>query len=333
MFETKSPDMISIIVPVYNAQSFIGNCIDSILKQTYSNFELLLIDDGSSDESGTICEEYARHDFRIKVYHKENGGPSEARNYGIDCARSDYVAFVDSDDYVAPQYLETLVGLIAEYSAQMACVDSFMTYQTDDSRVDDGIHTTQCLSPSEALKCVCIRDGFGVAPWGKIFDKRLFDVNRFPVGQLYEDLVLTPRLICLCERVAVSSRKLYYWVQREGSIMHHPVQERDMRLMDYLNDLVDFVDETYPEQHEAAVCRCIDDIFTTIVHRLLYQENYFEQIGWIRKNSEKYWKEGRSNRYLSRNKKIQWMLLTMSPRLYRLVYRMVDRMRRNSLAN
>ena len=113
---------VSVIVPVYNVEKYLDRCITSILKQTHPDFELLLIDDGSRDSSGNICDAWAQADARISVFHKENGGLSDARNYGIDHAKGEYITFVDSDDYVGRDYLKTLVGLVQEYGAQIVQV-------------------------------------------------------------------------------------------------------------------------------------------------------------------------------------------------------------------
>lgn len=324
--EHKDWELVSIIVPVYNVQDYLRACIDSLLGQTYTNFELLLIDDGSPDESGAVCEEYAQRDSRIKVYHKENGGLSDARNYGIERAGGTYLTFVDSDDCVSPRYLEVLMEMVHRYHTRMACVDCFVTSRMD-TALPEGAFESECLPAELVLRRACLHDGCGFSAWGKIYHRRLFETIRYPKGKLYEDLLTTPYLMAQCDRIAVSRKKLYCWVQRPGSIVHHAIGPRDLELLHYLSDFLDFMDETYPAQHEAAVCRCIDDIFATIVHRLVYQEDYLEKIGWILENSRRYWGEGRTNRCLSRGKKIQWRLMNLSPRLYRLAYRAARRVK------
>lgn len=114
-------DIISVIVPVYNVEKYVAACIKSILSQTYQNFEVLLVDDGSSDTSGNICDEFAKIDSRIRVFHKHNGGPSSARNYGLRYARGGYITFVDSDDSILPNFLEQLYNILNESHAFMAC--------------------------------------------------------------------------------------------------------------------------------------------------------------------------------------------------------------------
>lgn len=114
--------LISIIVPVYNFESCIRKCVDSILCQTYSNIELILVDDGSRDQSGAICDEYQRYDSRVKVLHKENGGTSEARNYGLDMAEGRYIGFVDGDDFIDPDFYQVLYDSITEYKTDISMV-------------------------------------------------------------------------------------------------------------------------------------------------------------------------------------------------------------------
>lgn len=329
--ENKDWELVSIIVPVYNVQDYLGACIDSLLSQTYTKFELLLIDDGSPDKSGAVCEEYAQRDSRIKVYHKENGGLSDARNYGIERAGGTYLTFVDSDDYVSPRFLQVLMEMVHQYHTRMACVDLYVTSGMDID-LPEGSSESECLSAEQVLRRVCMHDACGVSACGKLYHKSLFETIRYPKGKLYEDLLTTPYLMAQCDRIAVSRKQLYCWFQREGSITHHPIGQRDLELLHYLNDFLDFMDETYPEQHEAAVCRCIDDIFATIVQRLVYQEDYLEKVEWIRKSSAKYWGEGRTNRCLSKGKRIQWTLMNLSPRLYRLVYRAARRVKKSDRA-
>lgn len=311
---------VSVVVPVYNVEKYLDRCITSILNQTYPDFELILIDDGSGDSSGSICDAWAKADARIRVFHKENGGLSDARNYGIDYAKGEYITFVDSDDYIDRDYLSILVGLVREYGAQIACVSGICAYEggkvahkSSDSR--------GCLGAEEALKCAYTRRYFGVSAWGKLYKADLFSEIRYPKGRLYEDLLVTPHLIAASDSVAYSSSEQYFWVQREGSIIHTIQSEKEVDLhLSGLREAIEFVDRKFKEVHDAAVCRYVDDSFEYIIHKLVYSEAYFERVGHITAHGKMYWKEGMKNRYISKIRKIEIMLIIISPHIYKAVY-------------
>lgn len=215
--------LISVIVPCYNVEEYLPKCIESILSQTYKNLEILLVDDGSPDNSGRICDEYAARDSRIKVIHKENGGLSDARNVALDVMKGEYVTFIDSDDYVADDYVEILYRLIAEYRAQMSVV----WHQT----FADGTVPPVCHKPVsehilygwEALEGMFYQRTFDTAAWAKMYHCSLFfDGVRYPKGWLYEDLPTTYRLMMKCKRIAFSNCRSYFYRIRRTSIEGAP---------------------------------------------------------------------------------------------------------------
>lgn len=219
-------EKISIIVPVYKVEPYLHLCIDSILAQTYENFELILVDDGSPDNCGAICDEYAEKDNRIIVIHQENGGLSAARNTGLDWvfANSDsqWITFVDSDDALAPIMLETLYREAVGHGADMA-VTSGATFSEDGQLEKEGkyIGPVSCYSGKELLKSLYGKDYIvSVMAWGKLIRRELYRDLRFPVGKIHEDEATTPILLFHARKVVVIRSWLYYYRQREGSIMH-----------------------------------------------------------------------------------------------------------------
>lgn len=207
--------MISVIVPVYNVEQYIVRCINSILKQTYKNFELVLIDDGSKDNSGKICDAYVAKDERIRVIHQKNGGLSAARNTGLSVMRGKYVTFIDSDDFVHEKYLEALYRLI-------------MTSELNVSQVSFEHGTAESFSEKSKKAEVTIFHNsrlFGdrrvkITAWAKLYKASLLTDIRFPVGKINEDEFFTYKAIAYAEGIAVSTEKLYYYYSRPGSIMH-----------------------------------------------------------------------------------------------------------------
>lgn len=219
-------EKISIIVPVYKVEPYLRRCIDSILAQTYQNFELLLVDDGSPDNCGAICDEYAAKDHRITVIHQENGGVSAARNSGIDWvfenSDSQWITFVDSDDALAPIMLETLLREAVSHQAAVALTLP-ATFSEDAQLEREGTYlgATSCFTGKGLLEAYYKgEDIMSIVTWGKLFRRNLFQELRFPVGKIHEDEATTPILLFHAEKVAVVRSWLYYYRQREGSIMH-----------------------------------------------------------------------------------------------------------------
>ena len=207
--------MISIIVPVYKVESYIRRCVDSILAQSYADFELILVDDGSPDGCGKICDEYAEKDSRIKVIHKENGGLSSARNAALDVVceekRAEWITFIDSDDWVHPEYLERLISAANKSGAQVVLSDFIMTDGEATGEVSENVF---CYSPEDFW--VARRSPIACA---KLYRRELFENMRYPVGKLHEDEFLTYKLIFACEKVAYTPSKTYLYFQNAGSIM------------------------------------------------------------------------------------------------------------------
>ena len=209
---------ISIIVPVYKVEKYLNKCVDSILGQSFSDFELILVDDGSPDNCPFICDEYAKKDSRVKVIHKTNGGLSDARNAGIEIAKGEYLAFIDSDDYVAPDTYEHAFNLMLENNADMVVFDAVIVNENQDAEFIDS-EEFFVYDKNVALTEMIVNRKFSVNAWNKLYKKELFSSLRYPKGMLYEDLALTYKLIDLCKTVVYTKAKKYAYVQRESSIM------------------------------------------------------------------------------------------------------------------
>lgn len=217
---------VSIIIPVYNVEKYIRSCIKSVIDQTYSDIEILLVDDGSTDKSGIFCDEYAACDSRITVVHQKNAGLSAARNRGISVACGDYITFIDSDDYIAPDYIERLYRGLLESNAQI-CICDFK--KVDEEIEIDGLGYS-CditgalvkLSNKQALEKVYTGDLHGVdfISVAKLYDKRLFLDNgiNFPIGKIHEDAFTTYKLLYLSERISYVDKAMYFYRIRKGSI-------------------------------------------------------------------------------------------------------------------
>ena len=218
-------ELVAIIIPVYNLEPFLRRCIESIRGQSYQDWELILVDDGSTDQSGVICDEYAGLDPRITVIHQPNGGAASARNTGIEEAllrTSEYIFFVDGDDYIDLQTLDKLHSLIKEDGTTLAACDYVFVDEAwniiPDDRLPAGPEGAHVIR--DAKECYTGDSILGAGPTRKLIHRSLLKDLRFPAGKLFEDEFFTYKLIYLAGRVSVLYEKLYYYVQRTGSLMH-----------------------------------------------------------------------------------------------------------------
>lgn len=237
--------MISVIVPVYNVEKYLDRCVKSILSQSFSDFELLLVDDGSPDRCGEMCDEYAKGDSRIKAFHKRNGGLSDARNFGIEKALGEYLMFVDSDDYIHEQMLETLHRLITENDADLAVCSAMDVFEGKEvTQVREIREFT--LNKTESYKYMLRGDGLPSA-CNKLYKRQTVGEVRFPVGKLYEDGFFTPQILKRVEKTAVTSRPMYYYFRRADSITTKPFREGDLDVIEAYDICVRQVRELCPE--------------------------------------------------------------------------------------
>ena len=201
-------DLISVIIPIYKVEKYLCRCVDSVLAQTYTNMEIILVDDGSPDNCPVMCDEYARQDSRVKVIHQENAGLSGARNAGIDMAQGQWLAFVDSDDYLAADFLEQLY---------QACVDTDSSlsvcrweYVRGETIPEHGTGETRVYTGREMLANLYVPDGaYFVVAWNKLYRKELFEDIRYPLGRIHEDEATTYRIYDKVKKAAYVDRSLY----------------------------------------------------------------------------------------------------------------------------
>ncbi|MDE7437418.1 MAG: glycosyltransferase [Muribaculaceae bacterium] len=252
MIETDA--LVSVIIPVYKVEPYLRQCIESVLAQTHSALEIILIDDGSPDRCGEICEEYAEGDGRIRVIHQPNGGLSAARNTGLDAVKGKYITFVDSDDFVAKNYVETLLRWIVDSGADIAC-GGFVDYHAGDNigKPVKGSHP-RMLSSSEFLEAMLYQHTGDNSVWGKLYKKSIFDGLRFTPGILYEDLDIIYKAILRCRMVAWGRTPLYYYRVTPGSILHNFSLKR-ADVLDVTDRMTEYMKKNYPQLESAARSR------------------------------------------------------------------------------
>ena len=208
---------LSIIVPVYNVEHYLRKSVDSILKQTFADFELILVDDGSPDNSGKICDEYAKKDLRIKVIHKKNGGLSDARNNGIEVAKGEIIGFVDSDDEIDATMYQEMIKYLDEYQLDIVCADTFVIKNGKKS-FRPRYKKDKVFLRMEAIEEI-LTGKLDNAAWNKIYKRETIGDIRFPVNRIYEDVATIYRYFYQAEKVGYLCKPFYYYLKRKGSIV------------------------------------------------------------------------------------------------------------------
>lgn len=247
--------LVSIVIPVYNVEQYLKRCLDSIINQTYQTLEIILINDGSTDNSGSICDAYQKKDSRIVVIHKENGGLSDARNRGIDIATGEYITFVDSDDFVSLDYVEVLVQLLEKCNADTA-VCMFQKFEKENEiNPKDTSKKELIFTGYDAVKDLCYQKHIPNSAWAKLYKTSLFAGIRYPVGRLYEDLGTTYRLLLRSKKVIYNTSVKYYYFQRRDSIMHYSFSTKNMDRVLMSEQLFGDIKDISTELKKAAMCR------------------------------------------------------------------------------
>ena len=284
--KNESLPLISIIVPVYNVEKYLGKCIESILAQTYKNIEIILVDDGAKDNSGEICDEYAKKDDRIRVIHKENGGLSDARNRGIEEAKGELIGFIDSDDYIDSDMYETLYNVLTKYGADMSMCDVYDVYEGQEPAQNEQIRDFS-VTPEEAMKIVIdgqINYAYAV---NKLYKKKLFDAVRYPVGKIIEDAFIILFLLEKTEKVALTTACKYYYYHRENSIVSNSFSKKHYDCIEAHENNYKFICEHHPRLEKTARMRLYWSRFFVLDKMLLSdgveKDEYMPIVKYIRR--------------------------------------------------
>ncbi|WP_144593973.1 glycosyltransferase [Priestia flexa] len=239
---------VSIIVPVYNVENLLVKCVESILHQTLKGIEIILVDDGSTDNSGKICDELAKRDETIHVIHKENGGLSDARNAGIDIAKGKYIGFVDSDDYIHQEMYSTLLSIMKEKECDIVESGYKEVYDGDQSCYDtyNSSHSIRIYEKQAAVLSTAIDHDCRNYVWNKLYKAELWSNIRFPKGKLFEDVFVTHKVVNLANKVAKIDYPFYYYYQRPNSIVNSKFTANKLDHCEALEQLMKFIEVEYP---------------------------------------------------------------------------------------
>lgn len=309
--------MISIVVPVYNVEKYLERCVKSIAAQTYKDIEIILVDDGSNDKSGLMCDEFALENEKITALHKENGGLSDARNYGMEHSNGEYICFIDSDDYIEPNMMEVLISTIGD--ADMATCGVYNDYvsgiipqyaNTDISFETDNVEAFKMILEGKLIPAtIC----------NKLIKTHIAKMQKFPVGRLYEDAFYTNELISHINRVRVNTIPLYHYVHRQGSITTSPFKEKDMDIIAAYENTQKLISK-FPGIEQYARFRILWAYFTVLDRMLMLDDYknipaYKEVLGFLKKHAFEVIK----NRIFTKSRRISALALKINVRLYRIL--------------
>ncbi len=302
-------DLISVIIPVYKVEKYLDKCVQSVVEQTYKNLEIILVDDGSPDGCPAMCDEWAKKDSRIKVIHKENGGPSDARNVALDIAKGDYIMFLDSDDYVDLKVCEVLLGLSKEHEADVAICNFYQVFENEPFEEKPNkreiLKVYERESRFEPLKYFCIQT---IVAWGKLYKKNIFKNIRYPKGKLNEDEYVVHKYLYEAKKIVYTSQKLWYYLKREGSIMSRLSKVYEKSNLEPFRERIDyFIEKGVDEDTIAFAC-------TSYLRHLLY--------GFNKVNITKEDKRYLNSEYKKIFKKINWKYVSFNRKVWIFAYKL-----------
>ena len=264
--------LISVVLPVYNKTEYLPDCMDTLLNQTYTNLEILLVDDGSTDGSAALCDAYAERDHRVRALHKINGGVSDARNYGIGHASGEYITQVDPDDTVDPDYVEYLYELLVKYDAVMSICQHRVLFHN--GKVEDFGGEGDCKADAEwCLERMLYHDVIDVSCWGKLYHRSLFDGFSYPKGRIFEDHAATYILFMKSPVIAVGFASKYNYIMHDVSIVHDSFSVRKLDLLPATDRMGRDILSSYPHLYRAVLRRRVYARLSTI-NQMLYTREY-----------------------------------------------------------
>ncbi|WP_430854679.1 glycosyltransferase family 2 protein [Enterococcus faecalis] len=307
---------ISIIVPVYNVEKYLEKCVRSILAQTFTDFELILVDDGSPDSSGAMCDQFAKQDERVKVIHKENGGLSDARNAGIEIATGEYLGFIDSDDYIADDMYELLYTNIVKEDADLSICGIYDVYEGKEPVEKQQQYIV--LDKVAAMKMILEAKVVSVHAMNKLYKKEIFEDIRYPVGMITEDGAVILSILEHTEKIVIDTQQKYYYFHRANSISTNLFSKKDLDTINVWKENEKYILDRYPELSNVVhtrVCWANFIVLDKMVTSQLTEEEKIiqkEVISFLRKNFLFIMK----NKYFTKARKIAMCALQFSKCAY-----------------
>ncbi len=312
--------MITVIVPVYNVEDYLHYAMESLVKQTYKNFEVILVDDGSSDSSGQLCDQYAGAYDWVSTYHKENGGLSDARNFGVSKAKGEWVTFLDPDDYLEPIALElmkklqekTQADIISAKAQSTSQHHAYHNYQLNETIMNQ----VQTVRKEEALIEMLYGELTTVSACAKLYCKEILLNNPFPLGRIYEDLYAVSDHLNKARMVALIDVPIYHYYYRIGSITSSAFTPKQYEFFEAINHLKEVVKMSYSPSFDIQAA-IISRFFTGSLHIFtLIQDRDPVEFKKLQKRMEPYLSLVLKNSRVSKKRKILYTLITRCPNVY-----------------
>lgn len=282
--------LISVIVPIYKVEEYLRPCVDSILSQTYTNLEIILVDDGSPDNCGAICDEYAAKDGRIKVIHKENGGLSDARNAGMAVSTGEYLSFVDSDDLLPPNALQIMVDIVLKENAELV-IGGHARFEEEPAAETIVSGTVRLMSSEEAMADMLKN---GCASWARLYRREIHTDILFPKGEINEDEAIVLRILEKCSRIAITDTVVYHYRCRPESITTTNFSVKKLIWAKHCKNNMQLVQSRHPSLSTLATDRYRGSLLYFLSEIALSDDDYTPQkqdlLSQLRQNSALFWK-------------------------------------------
>lgn len=325
MKKSANKDLISVIIPVYKVEKYIKKCVESVLNQTYENYEIILVDDGSPDNCPNICDEYAKLNKKIKTYHKQNGGLSDARNYGIERSVGEYITFIDSDDFVQNTYLEVLYTNIKKNDCEVSACSHFVLY--NNSKINLNKIVEKKYDKNTAMKDL-LYGYIDTSSWAKLYKREIFNDIKFPVGKIFEDTATTYKIFDKCKNIYVTTEQLYNYVIRENSITTSKFNKKKFDLINVSIEMHDFIKKNYPQYIDASISKLLRSYISTYNLLITYKNDFNKE----KKEIQKFIKDNRKTTIFDSNamKKERIALITtlFGFYTYNIVYKIYKKLSR-----
>lgn len=321
--------LITIIIPIYKVEKYLHKCIDSVIEQTYTNLEIILVDDGSPDNCPKICDEYAKKDKRIKVIHKKNGGLSDARNVAIKIANGEFIFLLDSDDTITNDAIEYMYNLAKKENAEIVSGQYNKVYEgINDEIIIDNDNYIKIYNTKEALESMLYDSYITNMGCNKLYKKDLFNNIEFPIGKLYEDLGTTYKLISKSNKIVVTSKKTYnYLINRNGSIMNKKFEPNRMQALTFTEEILDFIQKKYKDIENAAKARLYSECIAIFV-QIPNNKDFIAENKKIKYYLKKYRKDILFDKKISKKQKIMCIVAIFGKKPLKLVWNLKENIKK-----
>lgn len=311
-------ELVSIIMPVYKVQEYLDRSLNCILNQTYTNWEAILIDDGSDDNSGKICDEYAKRDNRFKVIHKENEGVAAARNTGLEAAKGEYIEFIDSDDFAHPSMIETQMKLIKETGTDIAITGYRFAY--DSQIVDYTVKSQPVILDSKGTIEKILENQQFCSPWTKLYSRKVMEGIKYPAGAIFEDLMTAFEIFGKAEKIVYQDIDFYYYFQACESITRSDFHYGKLDEVRALEKQYEYISKEYPQLADDARYKYIKNVVGHLMNLVTKKDDYgkkkYKEFAKILKSNYNFYVC-----YKKTSKKDGLRLMLMKhPVLYKLIY-------------